>query len=156
MSNANAVESTCTGPMSTKWVFAQIPSRLGSLRSDLVTRLAAVAGRNPNGVWRLEATSVCCRVFRATEVQTKAENSIDKLNPNMNRRQITSFQASKDLCAGEGGAVLTNDDRFAALCRGFHDQGRAPQSKGLTSLTPARAARTCACANSRAVSCWLR
>jgi len=41
-----------------------------------------------------------------------------------------SFQASKNLCAGEGGAVLTNDDRFAAVCRGFHDQGRAPQSKG--------------------------
>jgi dTDP-4-amino-4,6-dideoxygalactose transaminase len=39
-----------------------------------------------------------------------------------------SFQASKNLNSGEGGAVLTNDDEFAALCRSFHDQGRATKS----------------------------
>jgi len=36
-----------------------------------------------------------------------------------------SFQASKNLNSGEGGAVLTNDDEFAEICRSFHNQGRA-------------------------------
>ncbi|MDO8542637.1 MAG: DegT/DnrJ/EryC1/StrS family aminotransferase [Opitutaceae bacterium] len=31
-----------------------------------------------------------------------------------------SFQASKNLTSGEGGAVLTNDDNFAELCYNFH------------------------------------
>lgn len=35
-----------------------------------------------------------------------------------------SFQASKNLCSGEGGAVLTNDDQFAETCYNFHNQGR--------------------------------
>lgn len=41
-----------------------------------------------------------------------------------------SFQASKNLNSGEGGAILTNDADFAAKCAGFHDQGRAPGSSG--------------------------
>jgi len=36
-----------------------------------------------------------------------------------------SFQASKNLNSGEGGALLTNDDEFAEICRSFHNQGRA-------------------------------
>ena len=35
-----------------------------------------------------------------------------------------SFQASKNLNSGEGGAVLTNDDEFAQICNHFHNQGR--------------------------------
>lgn len=35
-----------------------------------------------------------------------------------------SFQASKNLNSGEGGAVLTNDDQFAETCYNFHNQGR--------------------------------
>ena len=38
-----------------------------------------------------------------------------------------SFQASKNLNSGEGGAVLTNDDQFAEVCYNFHNQGRARQ-----------------------------
>ncbi|MFO0940614.1 MAG: aminotransferase class I/II-fold pyridoxal phosphate-dependent enzyme [Pirellulales bacterium] len=34
-----------------------------------------------------------------------------------------SFQASKNLNSGEGGAVLTNDDEFANLCYNFHTPG---------------------------------
>jgi dTDP-4-amino-4,6-dideoxygalactose transaminase len=41
-----------------------------------------------------------------------------------------SFQASKNLNSGEGGAVLTNDDQFAETCYVFHNQGRARQVKG--------------------------
>lgn len=34
-----------------------------------------------------------------------------------------SFQASKNLTSGEGGAVLTNDENFANLCYNFHTPG---------------------------------
>jgi dTDP-4-amino-4,6-dideoxygalactose transaminase len=36
-----------------------------------------------------------------------------------------SFQASKNLNSGEGGAILTNDDRLALECRSFQNNGRA-------------------------------
>ena len=41
-----------------------------------------------------------------------------------------SFQASKNLNSGEGGAVLTNDAQFAEICYNFHNQGRARQVTG--------------------------
>ncbi|MDP3069178.1 MAG: DegT/DnrJ/EryC1/StrS family aminotransferase [Opitutaceae bacterium] len=34
-----------------------------------------------------------------------------------------SFQASKNLTAGEGGAIVTNDDEFAHRCYNFHTPG---------------------------------
>jgi len=36
-----------------------------------------------------------------------------------------SFQASKNLTSGEGGAVLTNDEAFANQCYNFHTPGNA-------------------------------
>ena len=36
-----------------------------------------------------------------------------------------SFQASKNLNSGEGGAVLTNDDALAEKCYSFHSNGRS-------------------------------
>ncbi len=39
-----------------------------------------------------------------------------------------SFQASKNLTAGEGGAILTNDAAFADLCYDFHTPGGAKKS----------------------------
>jgi perosamine synthetase len=41
-----------------------------------------------------------------------------------------SFQASKNLTSGEGGAVLTNDDQFAEACYSFHYQGLARKVSG--------------------------
>ena len=41
-----------------------------------------------------------------------------------------SFQASKNLNSGEGGAVLTNDKAFAEICYNFHNQGRAKTVSG--------------------------
>jgi len=38
-----------------------------------------------------------------------------------------SFQASKNLNSGEGGAVLSNDDTLAARCAMFHNNGRSPR-----------------------------
>ena len=39
-----------------------------------------------------------------------------------------SFQASKNLTSGEGGAILTNDETFANLCYDFHTPGGAKKS----------------------------
>ena len=35
-----------------------------------------------------------------------------------------SFQSSKNMTAGEGGIITTNDDRLAAACRSIHNCGR--------------------------------
>lgn len=35
-----------------------------------------------------------------------------------------SFQASKNLNSGEGGAIFTNDEQFAKTCYNFHNQGQ--------------------------------
>ena len=37
-----------------------------------------------------------------------------------------SFQSSKNLTAGEGGIIITNDDAAAAACRSIHNCGRVP------------------------------
>lgn len=42
-----------------------------------------------------------------------------------------SFQASKNLTAGEGGAIVTNDGEFADKCFNFHNQGGGrPRTSG--------------------------
>jgi perosamine synthetase len=41
-----------------------------------------------------------------------------------------SFQASKNLNCGEGGAILTNDDGLAERCYAFHNNGRPRQAAG--------------------------
>jgi len=46
-----------------------------------------------------------------------------------------SFQASKNITSGEGGAILTNDEAFANLCHNFHTPGQ-PKS----GASPGRAA----------------
>src|SRR5262249_59468245 len=37
-----------------------------------------------------------------------------------------SFQSSKNLTAGEGGIIVTNDDTLAKKCRSIHNCGRVP------------------------------
>ncbi len=39
---------------------------------------------------------------------------------------VFSFQSSKNLCAGEGGIILTDNDDLAARCRSLHNCGRVP------------------------------
>ena len=50
-----------------------------------------------------------------------------------------SFQASKNINAGEGGAITTNDDRFAEYCNNFHHQGM--QGRSTTSYAPGSGTR---------------
>jgi perosamine synthetase len=41
-----------------------------------------------------------------------------------------SFQASKNLNSGEGGAILTNDTDLYSACRSFHNNGRGDTGSG--------------------------
>src|SRR6516225_2155277 len=41
-----------------------------------------------------------------------------------------SFQASKNLNSGEGGAIITNDDEFNERCYAFHNNGRGRRHRG--------------------------
>ncbi len=43
-----------------------------------------------------------------------------------------SFQASKNLNSGEGGAILTNSQEHAEFCRSFHNQGRGAPGSGFS------------------------
>ena len=50
-----------------------------------------------------------------------------------------SFQSSKNLNSGEGGAVITNDDAFADTCYRFHNQGQGGQGTSYLAGTGTRA-----------------
>ena len=55
-----------------------------------------------------------------------------------------SFQASKNLNSGEGGAILTDDGAFVEACYAFHNNSRGrARPRATTSPIAARAA-TCA------------
>jgi dTDP-4-amino-4,6-dideoxygalactose transaminase len=51
-----------------------------------------------------------------------------------------SFQASKNLNSGEGGAILTNDEKFAYKCYSFHNQGQGGRVTGFNPGTGTRGA----------------
>ncbi len=50
-----------------------------------------------------------------------------------------SFQSSKNLNSGEGGAVITNDGAFASSCYRFHNQGQGGQGTSYLAGTGTRA-----------------
>jgi len=45
---------------------------------------------------------------------------------------VFAFYPNKQITTGEGGVVVTNDDRVAALCRSLRNQGRGEDSAWLT------------------------
>jgi len=47
-----------------------------------------------------------------------------------------SFQASKNLNSGEGGAILTNDPAHHEFCKSFHDQGHGTANAGFSYARP--------------------
>jgi perosamine synthetase len=44
-----------------------------------------------------------------------------------------SFQATKNLNSGEGGAIITNDENFASSCYSFHNQGQGGRTTSFLS-----------------------
>jgi perosamine synthetase len=67
------------------------------------------------------------------------EDSAEALGSNLNGQKagsfgeagIFAFYPNKQVTTGEGGAVLTDDDDFADLCRSLRNQGRGPSSEWL-------------------------
>lgn len=45
---------------------------------------------------------------------------------------VFGFYPNKQITSGEGGMVVTNDDRVADICRALRNQGRAPSNSGNT------------------------
>lgn len=95
---------------------AIIPVHLGGASADLDTILAAARARNVPVVE--DACQAHLAEWKGRKVGTHG------------RAGCFSFQASKNLNAGEGGAVLTDDDELIEMCYAFHNNGRGRKGSG--------------------------
>jgi perosamine synthetase len=95
---------------------ALIPVHLGGNVADLDTILAVAGRRN------VPVVEDACQAPLAEWRGRKAGT--------YGRTGCFSFQASKNLNSGEGGAVLTNDDELAEKMFAFHNNNRARQVSG--------------------------
>ena len=93
-----------------------IPVHLGGSAADMDTILD-VAKRNS-----LDVIEDACQAHLA-EWRHEKVSTLGNLG-------CFSFQASKNLNSGEGGAILTNDQRLYEYCLSFHNQGRGKYDSG--------------------------
>ena len=75
--------------------------------------------------WRSHADTTCScsktrRMPTAPHIAGRSAGSIG-------HAASFSFQSSKNLTAGEGGIITTNDEALAAACRSIHNCGRVPE-----------------------------
>jgi len=89
---------------------AIIPVHMGGLPADM-ERIMAIA-RKHNLVVIEDAAHAHAAGYRG-----RPAGSLGDLSS-------FSFQSSKNLTSGEGGIILTNDDKLAAVCRSIHNCGR--------------------------------
>ena len=87
-----------------------LPVHIGGAPADMDT-LLSVADKH-----KLPVLEDACQAHLA-EWRGKKVGTLGRLG-------CFSFQASKNLNSGEGGAVVTADDELAAECRSFHNNGR--------------------------------
>jgi perosamine synthetase len=111
--DANKIESAIT-----KQTRAIVPVHLGGAAADM-DKILEVAGKHEIPVIE-DACQSHLGEWRGRKVGT------------LGLAGCFSFQASKNLNSGEGGAVLTDDDVFAENCYNFHNQGRGRQAGGYT------------------------
>lgn len=109
--DANKIEAAIT-----KQTKAIMPVHVGGSPADLDTILAL--GRKRNVPIIEDACQAHLGEWRGRKVGT------------LGLAGCFSFQASKNLNSGEGGALLTDDDRFAGICFNFHNQGRGRTAGG--------------------------
>ncbi|MDO8542384.1 MAG: DegT/DnrJ/EryC1/StrS family aminotransferase [Opitutaceae bacterium] len=110
------VDGRKIGAAITERTAAIIPVHLGGNPADLDTILE-VAGRR-----KIPVIEDACQAWMA-EWRGRKVGSLGKTG-------CFSFQASKNLNAGEGGAVLTNDDELAEKIYAFHNNNRARRVTG--------------------------
>lgn len=100
---------------------AVMPVHLGGAAADLDTILAAASAR---GVPVVEdACQAHLAEWRGRKVGT------------LGRAGCFSFQASKNLNSGEGGAILTSDAELHEACYRFHNNSRGRASAGSTDFS---------------------
>ena len=93
-----------------------IPVHLGGSAADLDTILDVARRHN------LSVIEDACQAHLA-EWRHKKVSTLGNLG-------CFSFQASKNLNSGEGGAILTNDEGLYEYCLSFHNQGRGRYNSG--------------------------
>ena len=100
---------------------AIIPVHLGGAAADLDTILGAAGGRS------IPVLEDACQSHLA-EWKGRKVGTLGKAG-------CFSFQASKNLNSGEGGAVLSNDEAFVEDCYRFHNNSRGRQTAGSTDFS---------------------
>ncbi|HYO84339.1 MAG TPA: DegT/DnrJ/EryC1/StrS family aminotransferase [Bryobacteraceae bacterium] len=95
---------------------AVMPVHLGGNVADLDTIMAISQKRN------IPVLEDACQAHLA-EWKNRKVGTLGKAG-------TFSFQASKNLNSGEGGAVLTNDPEFVERCFAFHNNGRGRNTAG--------------------------
>lgn len=88
-----------------------MPVHLGGAMSEMDEILEVASERN------IPVVEDACQAHMA-EWRGKKSGTLGKAG-------CFSFQASKNLNAGEGGAILSNDEDFIENCYAFHNNGRA-------------------------------
>jgi len=109
--DAHKVERAITG--NTKLI---LPVHLGGSAADLDTILDA--GRRRGVTVVEDACQAHLAEWRGRKVGTYGKTG------------CFSFQASKNLNSGEGGAILTDDDELVETCYRFHNNGRGRRNTG--------------------------
>jgi perosamine synthetase len=100
---------------------AIIPVHLGGSAADLDTILAAARARD------VPVLEDACQAHLAEWKGRKVGT--------FGRAGAFSFQASKNLNSGEGGALLTDDATFVETCYTFHNNSRTRQNTGGLAFT---------------------
>jgi perosamine synthetase len=100
---------------------AILPVHLGGSPADLDTILAAASSK------RVPVIEDACQAHLAEWRHRKVGT--------YGQAGCFSFQASKNLNSGEGGALLTNDDEFIETCYAFHNNSRGRRNTGSDSFS---------------------
>ncbi|HVX67345.1 MAG TPA: DegT/DnrJ/EryC1/StrS family aminotransferase [Bryobacteraceae bacterium] len=109
--DARKIEAAITGRTA-----AILPVHLGGSAADLDTILAVAARR------KLPVVEDACQAHLA-EWRGRKVGSLGTTG-------CFSFQASKNLNSGEGGAILTSDEALLDRCFAFHNNGRGRKTAG--------------------------
>lgn len=115
---------------------------VSKIASAVTPRTRAIVGveafGHPSGMIELEQFAQkheliliedCCEGFGgaiATEPRTPVAVRPDPSRKigSFGRAGVFAFYPNKQITTGEGGMIVTDDDRFAALCRSYRNQGR--------------------------------
>jgi perosamine synthetase len=95
-----------------------LPVHLGGLPADM-DRILAIAEKH-----KLPVLEDACQAHLA-EWRHRKVSTLGALG-------CFSFQASKNLNSGEGGAILTDNDDLMETCRSFHNNGRGTSAPGFS------------------------